>query len=50
MTAQERVIATAEDQVGYMGKKSNAQLDDFKANTVGRWNKYARDKSEAKRS
>ena len=43
MTAQERVIATAEDQVGYMGKKSNAQLDDFKANTVGRWNKYARD-------
>ncbi len=43
MTPQERLIATAEDQVGYLGKKSNAQLDDFKANTSGKWNKYARD-------
>lgn len=43
MTAQERLISTAEDQVGYMGKKSNAQLDDFKANTSGLWNKFARD-------
>ena len=38
MTPQERLIATAEDQVGYLGKKSNAQLDDFKANTSGKWN------------
>lgn len=43
MTAAERLIATAEDQVGYMGKKSNAQLDDFKANAPGKYNKYARD-------
>lgn len=43
MTAQERVIATAQAQVGYMGKKSNAQLDDFKANTPGLFNKFARD-------
>lgn len=43
MTAAERLIATAEDQVGYMGKKSNAQLDDFKANQAGKYNKYARD-------
>ena len=35
MTAAERLIATAEDQVGYMGKRSNAQLDDFKANAPG---------------
>ena len=43
MTAAERLIATAEDQVGYMGKRSNAQLDDFKANAPGKYNKYARD-------
>ncbi len=43
MTPQERLIATAEDQVGYLGKKTNAQLDDPKANPGGRWNKYARD-------
>lgn len=43
MTAQERLIGTAEDQVGYMGKRSNSQLDEYKANTSGRWNKYARD-------
>jgi len=43
MTPQERVIATAEDQVGYFGKKTNAQLDDFKANPGGRYNKFARD-------
>lgn len=43
MTPQERLIATAEDQVGYLGKKSNAQLDDFRANAGGKWNKYARD-------
>lgn len=43
MTAQERLIGTAVDQIGYMGKRSNSQLDDFKANTSGKWNKYARD-------
>ena len=43
MTAQGRLISTAEDQVGYMGKKSNAQMDDFKANTPGLFNKFARD-------
>lgn len=43
MTAAARLIATAEDQVGYLGKKTNAQLDDFKANAGGRFNKYARD-------
>lgn len=43
MTPQERLIATAEGQVGYLGKKSNAQLDDFRANAGGKWNKYARD-------
>lgn len=43
MTAQERVIATAEEQVGYLGKKTNAQLDDPKANTPGKYNKFARD-------
>ena len=43
MTAQERLIATAEDQIGYMGKKTNANLDDFKANTPGLYNKFARD-------
>lgn len=43
MTPRERAVAAAQAQVGYMGKRSNAQLDDFKANTAGRWNKYARD-------
>lgn len=43
MKPWERVIALAEDQVGYLGKKTNAQLDDFKANTAGKYNKYARD-------
>ena len=43
MTPQERLIATAEDQVGYFGKKTNAQLDEFKANPGGRFNKFARD-------
>lgn len=43
MTAPERLIATAEEQVGYLGKKTNAQLDDFKANAGGLWNRFARD-------
>lgn len=43
MTPQERLIATVEDQVGYLGKRSNAQLDEPKANAGGKFNKYARD-------
>lgn len=43
MTPQERLVATAVDQVGYIGKKSNAQLDNFKGNPGGKFNKYARD-------
>jgi len=43
MTPQARLIATAEDQVGYMGKKTNSQLDDPKANPGGRYNRFARD-------
>ena len=43
MTPQEKLIATAVDQVGYIGKKSNAQLDNFTGNGGGKFNKYARD-------
>lgn len=43
MTPQERVIAAAEAQVGYLGKRSNAQLDDFKANAGGKYNRFAWD-------
>ena len=43
MRPQERLIAMAEEQVGYLGKKTNAQLDDSKANAGGKFNKYARD-------
>lgn len=43
MNPRERLIATAQAQVGYHGKKSNAQLDGFTANTPGKYNKYARD-------
>lgn len=43
MTPQEMLIGTAEDQIGYIGKRSNSQLDEYKANTSGKWNKYARD-------
>lgn len=43
MKPQERVISLAKDQVGYLYKKNNAQLDDFKANAGGKWNKFARD-------
>lgn len=43
MTAQERLIAAAKAELGYVGKKSNAQLDDPTANTPGLYNKFARD-------
>ena len=37
------VVAFALSQVGYIGKKSNEDLDDFTANQIGKYNKYARD-------
>ena len=43
MTPQERLIAAAKAELGYVGKKSNAQLDDPAANTPGLYNKFARD-------
>lgn len=43
MTPAERLIATAQSQVGYFGKKTNSQLDDFTANKGGLYNKFARD-------
>ena len=43
MTPQERLIAAAKAQLGYIGKKSNAQLDAPTANTPGLYNKFARD-------
>lgn len=43
MRPQDRLIATAQAQDGYLGKKSNAQLDDPKANAGGKFNKFARD-------
>lgn len=40
----ERVIAVALSYVGYLEKKSNSQLDDFKANAgSGNYTKFARD-------
>ena len=43
MTPQARLIATAQSQDGYLGKKSNSQLDSFTANAGGKFNKFARD-------
>ena len=43
MTAVERLIAAAKAQVGYIAKKSNAQLYNPTANTPGLYNKFARD-------
>jgi len=43
MTPQERLVATAAAQAGYLGKKSNDQLDSFTANSGGKFTKYARD-------
>lgn len=40
-------IALARAEVGYTGKKSNKDLDDPTANTVGKYTKYARDLFEA---
>lgn len=44
MTAQERLLATAAAEVGYLEKKSNAQLDDKTVNAgSANFTKYARD-------
>ena len=47
MTHQEKVIALAKSEVGYIEKASNRDLDDPKANPSaagsGNWTKYARD-------
>lgn len=43
MTPQERLVSTAAGQVGYLGKKTNDQLDSFSANAGGRFSRYARD-------
>ena len=44
MTAQEKLLATAQAEIGYLEKKTNAQLDDKTANAgSGNWTKYARD-------
>lgn len=43
MNPRERLISLAKAQIGYQGKRSNTQLDDFRANVPGLYNKYARD-------
>ncbi len=44
MTPEERVIATAKKEEGYLEKKTNALLDDKTANAGSKnWTKYARD-------
>lgn len=42
MTAVEKLIKTAESQIGYLEKATNSNLEDFTANAGrGNWNKYA---------
>lgn len=43
MTPADKLIKTAKSYVGYFGKKTNSQLDDFTANKSGLYNKFARD-------
>lgn len=43
MTAVERFLNTARSQLGYIGHKSNYDLDNPTSNTGGKYNKYARD-------
>ena len=44
MTPQERLLATARAEIGYLEKATNAQLDDKTANAgTNNWTKYARD-------
>lgn len=42
-----QVIEVARQEIGYIGKKTNAQLDDPTANVTGKFTKYARDLNEA---
>ena len=46
MTRSE-IIKLALEEVGYLGKKSNAELYDKQANTSGKYNKYAQELYEA---
>lgn len=47
MTAIEKLIKTAESQIGYLEKATNSNLDDFTKNSgYNNWNKYARDFDE----
>lgn len=47
MTAQQRLIATAKAEIGYLEKKSNANLDDKTTNAGDKnYTKYARDLDE----
>lgn len=41
MTAIEKIIAAAKDEIGYRGKKTNSQLYDKTANAGGKYTKYA---------
>lgn len=41
------LIKIAEAELGYIGKKSNMDLDDKTANIVGKYTKYARDLNDA---
>ena len=44
MTAVEKLIAVARNELGYREKRSNSSLDDKTANAgSGNWMKYARD-------
>lgn len=47
MTAQEKLIRTAFNEIGYLEKRSNAELDDKTANAgTANYTKYARDLDE----
>ena len=37
------LLDTARAEIGYIGKKSNKDLDLAEANPIGLWTKYARD-------
>lgn len=43
MTAIEKFLNTARAEIGYIGHKSNYDLDNPTSNTGGKYNKYARD-------
>ena len=43
MNERQLIINKALEQVGYLGKRSNKDLDDKTANASGKYTKYARD-------